>query len=111
MKKDDKAYLNHILDSIYNIEDFTKSLDEKEFKENELVQSAVIRHIEIIGEACKHISEETKNKDPNIPWQDIIGMRNILIHRYFGVDIDAVWTTVIRDIPLLKEGIEKILEK
>lgn len=111
MKKDDKAYLNHILDSICNIEDFTKSLDEKEFKENELVQSAVIRHIEIIGEACKHISEETKNKDSNIPWQDIIGMRNILIHRYFGVDIDAVWTTVIRDIPLLKEGIEKILEK
>lgn len=111
MSKNDDAYLHHILDSISKIEDFTEDINEKEFKTNELVQSAVIRKIEIIGEATKQISNKTKDKYPNIPWKDIAGMRDKLIHGYFGVDIDAVWDTIQRDIPKLKKDIEKVLEE
>ncbi len=111
MSKDDKVYLNHILDSIAKIEDFTEQIDEKDFKDNELVQSAVIRHIEIIGEAAKHLSKETRNEHTDIPWKDISGMRDKLIHGYFGVDIDAVWDTIQNDIPELKSAIKKILEE
>ena len=111
MSKDDKVYLNHILDSIAKIEDFTKGINGKDFKDNELVQAAVIRHIEIIGEAAKHLSKETRNEHPDIPWKDIAGMRDKLIHGYFGVDIDAVWETIQNDIPELKSAIKKILEE
>ncbi len=111
MKTGDRAYLNHILDSISKIEDFTKGIDEGGFKRDELVQSAVIRQIEIIREASKQISEGTKNKNKNIPWKDIAGMRDKLIHGYFGVDIDAVWDTIQRDIPDLKSDIKKIIEE
>lgn len=110
MSKDDGVYLYHILDSISKIEDFMKNINEKEFKTNELVQSAVIRQIEIVGEATKQISDNTRKKYTNIPWKDIAGMRDKLIHGYFGVDIDAVWNTIQRDIPKLKNYIEKVLE-
>jgi len=111
MSKDDKAYLHHILDSILNIEDFTENIEENKFKSDELVQSAVIRQIEIIGEATKQLSNKTRDEYPNIPWKDMAGMRDKLIQGYFGVDIDAVWNTIQRDIPKLKDGIEKVLEE
>lgn len=111
MTKDDIVYLNHIMDSISKIEDFTEDLDENEFNESELVQAAVIRHIEIIGEATKQLSDETRKKHPRIPWTDIAGMRDKLIHGYFGVDIDAVWDTVKKDIPKLKDDVKKILDE
>lgn len=111
MTKDDSAYLHHILDSISNIESFTENMDEEEFKSNELVRSAVIRQIEIIGEATKYLSDNTRVSYPNVPWKDIAGMRDKLIHGYFGVDIDAVWDTVKRDIPELKEEIKRIIDE
>lgn len=110
MTRDDRAYLNHILDSISKIEEFTDDISEDEFKNDEMIRSAVIRHIEVIGEASKRISKETKNKKPSIPWKDIAGMRDKLIHGYFGVDTDAVWDTVQKDLPELKEEVEDILE-
>jgi len=110
MSKDDSLYLFHILDSISKIEDFIEDIDENEFKTNELIQSAVIRQLEIVGEATKQISNNTRKKYTNIPWKDIAGMRDKLIHGYFGVDIDAVWNTIQRDIPILKKHVEIILE-
>lgn len=68
-----------------------------------MIQSAVIRELEIIGEAAKNVSVETKSKHPDIPWKQMSGLRDKLIHDYFGVDLDAVWETVKRDLPVLKE--------
>ncbi len=110
MSKDDEVYLQHILDSIVLIEEFTEEIEKNEFTRNELVQSAVIRQIEIIGEATKRLSNKTRDEYPNIPWKDMAGMRDKLIHGYFGVDIDAVWDTVQRDIPKLEKDIENVLK-
>lgn len=90
MTEYDSSYLNHILDSITRIEKFIEGYNENQFKNSELVQSAVIRQIEIIGEATKHLSEETRKKYPNIPWKDMMGMRDKLIPGSFGVDTDTV---------------------
>jgi len=110
MNKYDDVYLHHILDSISRIEKFTEGINKNEFKNNELIQSAVIRQIEIIGEASKKLSDKFKNNYPNIPWTDITGMRDKLIHGYFGVDIDIVWLTIQKDIPKLRDLIKKIIE-
>ena len=100
--KEDKIYLQHVLDSIKNIENFIEDMEEKEFIKNILVQSAVIRQLEIIGEAVKKLSTDLKIRYKNIPWKDIAGLRNKLIHDYFGVDINLVWTICTKDIPELK---------
>ena len=106
--KDDLAFIEHILLCIEKIQDYTKNLTKKDFNNNELVQDAVIRNIEIIGEAVKKISKELKSQYPNIPWKEMSGMRDKLIHDYFGVDVDVVWRTVNDDIPFLKSLIGTI---
>ena len=111
MKTDQSAFLNHILDAITKIEKYIQDIDEESFLKNDLVQDGVIRQIEIIGEAVKRLSNDLKRQSPNIPWQDIAGMRDKLIHDYFGVDIDTVWLTAKKDIPQLKEEIKRIIEK
>lgn len=108
--KEDKPYLTHILEAISKIEEYTQRLGKKQFKSNTLIQDAVIRQIEIIGEATKQLSHKTRNKNPEIPWKDITGMRDKLIHQYFGVDIDAVWTTIKKDLPTLKKQIQKTIK-
>lgn len=107
--KDDSLYLKHILDSIQWIEIYTKDTTHDVFLENHLVQDAVIRQIEIIGEATKKLSDNIKSEYSFIPWKDIAGMRDKLIHGYFGVDIEAVWKTVGKDIPILKQQIDDII--
>jgi uncharacterized protein with HEPN domain len=102
MKKDDTVYMKHILDAIHRVEEYTQNIEYKDFIKNHLIQDGVIRQIEIIGEAAKRLSNGIKEKYKDIPWKDIVGMRNKLIHDYFGVDIDAVWETVKKDIPVLK---------
>jgi len=103
MKKDDTVYMKHILDAIHRIEEYTQNIEYKDFIENHLIQDGVIRQIEIIGEAVKRLSNEIREKYTDVPWKDIVGMRNKLIHNYFGVDVDAVWETVKKDIPVLKK--------
>ncbi len=100
--KDDRAYTEHILHSISKIRDFTNGLIEEDFAANEMIQDAVIRNIEIIGEATKKISDNLKSSHPNIPWKEMAGMRDKLIHDYMGIDVAVVWKTVEKDIPLLE---------
>ncbi len=109
--KNDTAYLRHILDAITRIEEYTAGTGYEDFIDNHLLQDGVIRQIEIIGEATKKLSDEIKKKHLDIPWKDIAGMRDKLIHDYFGVDIDAVWNTVEKDIPILKSKLKGIIEK
>ena len=111
MKKDDSVYLKHILDAICTIEEYLLEITFKDFLKTRLIQDGVIRQIEIIGEATKRVTEDTKSKYAEIPWKDMAGMRDKLIHNYFGVDIDAVWKTTKKDIPLLKIQIKNILEE
>ncbi len=104
------SILKHIRDAIAKIQVYVKGVSKSSFMRETLIQDAVIRQIEIIGEAAKRVSEKTRSENVQIPWQDISGMRNKLIHDYFGVDIEKVWLTVRKDIPLLKKQINRILE-
>lgn len=109
MEKDDKIYIYHILDSINKIEKYTDSLNVNEFIENDLVQDAVIRNFEIIGEATKSLSNVVRDKYSGIPWKKMAGMRDILIHDYLGIDLFAVWETIEQDLPKLKTDLLEIL--
>ncbi|MFB6209758.1 MAG: DUF86 domain-containing protein [Candidatus Nanohaloarchaea archaeon] len=104
--KEDEVYIQHILDAIGKIQEYTEDMSEEEFNEDSLVQDGVIRQIEVIGEAAKQLSKEKRQKYEEIEWNDIAGMRDKLIHKYFGVDLEQVWETVEKDIPKLKKALE-----
>jgi len=110
MSRDEAVYLKHVLDAISRIEEYVQGIEETDFKQNYLIQDGVIRQLEIIGEAVKRISNEIRLKYQNIPWQDIAGTRDKLIHQYFGVDIEKVWVMVKEDIPVLKREVSEILK-
>ena len=105
MKRDESVYLRHVLDAIARIEEYTCGVDEQAFHCRTLVQDGVIRQLEIVGEAVKHLPVALREKHPDVPWQDIAGTRDMLSHHYFGVSLDEVWLTVPRDIPVLKARI------
>ena len=99
------------LDAINRIEEYLEEINEIAFFENHLVQDGVIRQLEIIGEAVKQLSSGLRIKSAAIPWQDIAGMRDKLIHHYFGVDLDSVLRTVKEDLPILKKEVLLMLDK
>lgn len=107
MKKD-KAYLKDVLDAISDIEVFIANINEAEFYKNKEKKYAVVRALEIIGEAAKNLSKEVRSKHKEIPWKDIAGMRDKLIHWYFGIKWELVWETVKNKIPELKNQLLRI---
>lgn len=109
MTRDFSIYLKDILENIELIEKFTKNTDYHEFTENHMINHAVLRCIEIIGEAVKNIPEPIRKKYPQIPWRDIAGMRDKIIHFYFGINLETVWLVVIEDLPKIKTLIKKAL--
>ena len=106
MRKDD-AYLEDILTAAQSIRRFTAGISVEAFKANEEKYEAVTRKFEIIGEAARRLSDESKGHFPEIPWRLLTAMRNILIHDYDDVDLDIVWETVQRDLPPLIARLEK----
>ncbi len=110
-KKEDSIYIRHIYDAILRIEEYTKGFTYDTFISHNLVQDGVIRQLMIIGEASKLISREVKNKYTQIPWKDIAGMRDKLIHAYFGIDVDLVWGVLEHELKELKNSICIMLKK
>lgn len=110
MKKDPTVFLKHILECINLIEEYSKNLSKKDFKVNVEVQDAIIRRLEIIGEAARNLPDEFKNNYSDTEWKQIIAARNILAHLYFGVDLNTVWNIVKNDLPKLKEQLKSMLK-
>ena len=109
--RDPTLYLKDIMEAIEAIERFTEGIDFKTFSQDDMRSSAVIRKFEIIGEAAKHIPDPIKQKYPDIPWKDMAGFRDRLIHFYFGVKYELVWETIQVELPALKLRLKQILEE
>jgi uncharacterized protein with HEPN domain len=110
-KLGDKARLQHILDAIKEIEEYISGISFKVFQSNSMMQYATIKQLEIIGESSNHITQHFKRLYKEIQWQEIIGLRNLLIHEYFGVDTHIVWDIIKNDIPKLKSQVVDILKQ
>lgn len=111
MKKDPKIFVSHILDSIKLIEEYSKSMTQTKFLKSPASQDAIIRRLEIIGEAVKNLPAPFKARHPGIPWKQIAGMRDILIHEYFDVDLVLTWKVVKQELPIIKKQLSEILSE
>ena len=109
MKKDARIFLEHIEESIDFVLEYSKGLSFSRFEKDSKIQDAILRRIEIIGEAVKKLPVEITLKYPEVRWSQIAGMRDKLIHQYFGIDLEIVWNVVREDIPELKRKIKKII--
>ena len=107
----DETYLLDILIAANKALKFVEGMDRNKFEENEIVQNAVMRPLEIIGEAAGRVSKEFRKAHPEIPWREMVGLRNRLIHEYFRIDFGAVWSTIHKDLPKLIEIIEPLIPK
>lgn len=107
--RNDKERLRDINEAIEKIEKYV-SFGYEAFAEDERTQVWIIHHLQLIGEASNHLSDELTEKYPDIPWADIVGLRNVLVHQYFGIDLRQVWETAELDMPILKANVRKILQ-
>jgi len=104
-------YLNDIIDAIEKAEAFSCGMTIDEFLADDKTLYATVRAIEIIGEASKHVPESVRERYPDLPWKQMSGMRDKLIHAYFGVDATVIWKTVSKDIPLIKNALQRVLKE
>ncbi len=111
MRKDYRLYLDDILDAISKIEKYTEGLNSEQFRNDDKTRDAVIRNFTIIGEAAKNIPEELRKEYPSVPWKEMAGMRDKLVHGYFGVQFDIVWKTVKERLPQNKPRIKEALKQ
>ncbi|OGG15710.1 hypothetical protein A3D77_01635 [Candidatus Gottesmanbacteria bacterium RIFCSPHIGHO2_02_FULL_39_11] len=109
MKRSIGVYLDDIFQSIRLIEEYTEGLTKKKFLDSIDKQDAVLRRFEIIGEAARHIPLEFRNNHPKIPWKKAVGMRDVMIHGYYEINLDRVWNTIKKDLPKFKEQIEELI--
>ncbi|MGE5682019.1 MAG: DUF86 domain-containing protein [Bacillota bacterium] len=107
--RNDTEWLKDIQDEIGLIEKYSAK-GEEVFQKDELIQTWMVHHLQIIGEAASKLSEHLRQKYSSIPWRDVISMRNFIVHQYFGVDLEEIWNTVIYDVPVLKYNIIQILK-
>lgn len=107
--KDDRLYLIHIGECIERIEQYTAG-GETDFKNSTLIQDAVLRNLQTLAESSQRVSDRLKTSHPDVPWRDIAGFRNVLVHQYLGVDLDYAWRVVEDDVPGLKKRVHAILQ-
>ncbi len=110
-KRDDLGRLQDILDAIKRIEYYMRGTNRKRFTDDLMRQDAVIHQIEIIGEAGRNVSSEFQQQHPEIPWSQMIGMRNKIVHDYFEIDIPTVWETAKKDLPPLKQAVARLVKQ
>lgn len=103
--KDNSLYIDHMLDSIQRIDEYVES--KKQFYSSRLVQDAVIRNLQVMSESSQRLEEAIKQDYPDIPWKQISGFRNILVHDYLGVDLDVIWSVVEQELPVLEKALIK----
>jgi len=108
---DNQVYLHHILDAAAKIDRFLQAVDQARFRSDDIVQSAVMYQVQIIGEAVRHVTREFRAHYPEIPWQEIAGMHSRLVHDYFGIDLQAAWEAATEDVPRLVIQIRNILDE
>jgi uncharacterized protein with HEPN domain len=109
MRRDDRIRLQHMLDSAREALSFADGRSRADLDGNRMLALSLVKCIEIVGEAATRVGQETRQQVPQIPWQDIVGMRNRLIHAYFDIDLDRVWDTVVADLPALVMLLETAL--
>ncbi len=107
--RNDKLYIFDIKKCCQKIEEYLENVTEDDFLKNEMLQDALVRNIEIIGEASKNLSAELRKENPQIAWREIMRMRDKIVHHYFRLNLDVIWQTATEDIPNLKPEIEKIM--
>jgi uncharacterized protein with HEPN domain len=110
-KLGDKARLEHILESVRLIRKFVEGATFEDFSNNEMLFSACVRHLAIIGEAATNLTSELRANHPEVTWSQIVGMRNILVHRYFGTSEKVLWLTIEQDLPTFEKQVEAILQE
>jgi len=106
-----KLFIEDIQESMDKIERYVKKLDFEAFQENEMLVDAVIRNLEIIGETARNIPQDVRERHPLVPWKRMIGLRNIMIHAYFGVDLSIIWKIVTTNLPETKPSIMELLNE
>jgi uncharacterized protein with HEPN domain len=107
--KDDKLYLIHIDECLERIDSYIKDIDKRAFMDSTLIQDAVVRNLQIMSESTQRLSDNLKDGHPEIDWFKISGFRNVLVHDYLGVDIERIWTILVKEFPILRKVIKNML--